>query len=573
MLPDEREILVLNLLDRHGIATVTEISAQCNCTPQTVRRDLRRLEDKGLVKRIYGGALPANGRASSTIRPSEDSMLETRTALIDQVDVLIVTPNETTATRRLIQRAQRIGIPIIAEAFNYPGTTSYVAINDYQAGIELGQWVASYAQRHFGGKIVALDVAHPLPNTESRSRGFGEGLRMLPQHNRKVIRADGQGLRETARQIVADALVVHTDVNVIFGVNDDSALGALDAYRAKGLDESKLLVVGFGFEGKLTKDLMVANSPYKASMAMFPELAGQICIDAAICAFHGCPLPDRIFAPYTLITAENLSTYYHRDGDTGAWHFDWNRGNQIMRANPAYNQIASCTDHSRPLSIGFLQFFSSHEWYQNMVQTMRERTRELGLTLKVIDLSHDVAHEGETLKRTIGHVASRLVNEGDTIILDAGVTTAYLAHYLRDYQDITVITNSLPVLNELEGIDTITLISSGGLVRNKGRSLIGAGAEASFRDMRADKAFIACTGISLGFGLSNTNLAEASVKQEMIEGAHEVILLADNTKFGVDSLVKVAPIESVHKVVTDTGTSMHDQLAFTQKGIEMIIAE
>ena len=67
------------------------------------------------------------------------------------------------------------------------------------------------------------------------------------------------------------------------------------------------------------------------------------------------------------------------------------------------------------------------------------------------------------------------------------------------------------------------------------------------------KAFIAGTGLSLDFGLSNTNIAEASVKQAMLRAAREVALLADHTKIGTESLVRVAPLESIHRLITDAG--------------------
>ena len=116
-------------------------------------------------------------------------------------------------------------------------------------------------------------------------------------------------------------------------------------------------------------------------------------------------------------------------------------------------------------------------------------------------------------------------------------------------------------------------MSSGGVIRTESRSLTGPGAEATFRDLRADKAFIAGTGLSLDFGLSNTNIAEASVKQAMLRAAREVALLADHTKIGTESLVRVAPLESIHRLITDAGISPHDRAALTQRGIEVIIAE
>lgn len=190
-----------------------------------------------------------------------------------------------------------------------------------------------------------------------------------------------------------------------------------------------------------------------------------------------------------------------------------------------------------------------------------------------MDASQDLLQEIQTLKQAIGHTAARFVQEGDTIIIDAGVTGAYLAQALRGRRCLTVITNSLPVLAELENERGITLMASGGVVRLESRALTGPEAEAAFHKLRADKAFISATGLSVDFGLSNTNIPEATIKQAMIGAAREVILMADYTKIGVESLVKIAPLDHIHRLITDMGISSHDRLALTQRGIEVSIAE
>jgi DeoR family transcriptional regulator of aga operon len=177
------------------------------------------------------------------------------------------------------------------------------------------------------------------------------------------------------------------------------------------------------------------------------------------------------------------------------------------------------------------------------------------------------------LKRSIGRAAAGLVNAGDTIILDSGHTTAYLAHHLRGRHGITVITNSVPVLAELGGEPGITVVATGGTLRPESMALSGPAAEASFRDLRADKVFVTGTGVSLDFGLSNTSIQEAAVKLMMLKAAREAILLADHTKLGVESLVKVVPLQAIHRLVTDGDVSPHVRLALTQRGIDVTIAE
>ena len=122
--------------------------------------------------------------------------------------------------------------------------------------------------------------------------------------------------------MAADALTAHPDVNIIFGINDDSALGGLQAYNAAGMDPSKLLVVGFGCEGKACKNALMEGGPYKVSAAMFPEYQGRLLIDAAIAAFNGAKLPAHIVAPSPPITKDNLAEYYTKDGDNYVPNFE-----------------------------------------------------------------------------------------------------------------------------------------------------------------------------------------------------------------------------------------------------------
>lgn len=572
MIPGQRETLILHLLQEQGVITVAEICTLCNCSPETARRDLRRLEEQGELVRTHGGAT-VNGEAGrlAPLLGNGSALLEARIALTNRVDALIISPSQTRTAALLIDRCRRAAIPVIAEATHLPGVHAVVSVDNYQAAQEAGRWAAWYARQHFGGQVIALDVSFPQANTEARSRGFADGLRELPVSQVNIIRVNGQGLRNTARQIAADALAVHPGVNIIFGINDDSALGALDAFLAAGLDSSRLLLITFGLEGNAAKDLLERDQPRTLGVAMFPELVGRACVDAAICAYHGCPVSECITTPFAVVTADTLGQFYQRDERSGGWRINWQRAEKAASASPAFALLGHCNNRARPRRIGYVEVFSSHEWYQNVRRSMQEHSRGLGVALEVVDISYDVVREVEALKRAIGRRAAGQVRDGDTIILDAGQTTAFMAEALKGRNDITVITNSLRVLAQLEDEPGITLVASGGVVRSQSRALVGHSAEATFKELRVDKAFISVTGLSLAFGLSNTNIPEATVKQAMIDAAHEVTLLADSTKIGVESLIKIAPVERIHRLITNAGIAAAERLALSQRGIEVIV--
>jgi DeoR/GlpR family transcriptional regulator of sugar metabolism len=573
MIPSQRDAAIVATLQQRGVITIAEICDVCRCSPVTARRDLDRLERCGVLERTHGGAVPTGAMRHPAIFPNDHVVQETRTALLDRCDVLIATPTETAAVRLLLQRARRANIPIIAESTTCDGAATAISIDDYRAGLELGRWVGEYAPALVGGDVKVLDVGSKLPNCEARSRGFAEGLRDTLPTGRVLLRVDGEGLWRRAFQIATDAFVVHPDINVICGINDDSALAALEAYRAGERDERRLLVVSFGLEGNKARDALKAGGPFKASIAMFPEVVGRACIDAAACAYHRCGLPAHIVTPHALVTPATLERYYEREDPGGEWAIRWPVVTQLPTASAAYRLLGECRSRPQPRRVGMVVVFGEHDWYRNIQRTIREYVRTLGVTVEAVDASQDAEREIDMLKRSIGRAAAGLVRSGDTIILDSGHTTAYLAQNLCGRQGITVITNSVPVLTELGSEPGITVVSSGGSLRPESMALSGPAAEASFRDWRADKAFVTGTGVSLDFGLSNTNIQEAAVKLMMLKAAREAILLADHTKLGVESLVKVAPLQAIHRLVTDGGISPHMRLSLSQRGIDVTIAE
>jgi len=159
------------------------------------------------------------------------------------------------------------------------------------------------------------------------------------------------------------------------------------------------------------------------------------------------------------------------------------------------------------------------------------------------------------------------------VLIDGSEITTYLAEELASKENLTVITNSVSVFLALRNRPGITLISTGGSLRRSSDSLIGPTAEAALTGLRADKLFLAVTGISLGFGLSHTNVAEVAVKQAMMRAAREVILLADHSKFGLESVIQMAPATVVNTLVTDNALPASTRLELSKLGIQVILAK
>lgn len=155
-------------------------------------------------------------------------------------------------------------------------------------------------------------------------------------------------------------------------------------------------------------------------------------------------------------------------------------------------------------------------------------------------------------KRRIGQAAAALVRDGETVLLSSGTTVLEVARQLRRHRDLTVVTNSLLVMNMLADAPGVTLIGLGGMLRPTERSFVGHLTEIALSELRVNKAILGIRAIDLDTGLTNDYLPETQTDRKILSISREVILVADHTKCGRISSVFVAPLNVVHTFVTDT---------------------
>ena len=182
------------------------------------------------------------------------------------------------------------------------------------------------------------------------------------------------------------------------------------------------------------------------------------------------------------------------------------------------------------------------------------------------------AQEQSDEKARIGKAAAQLVEDGDTIFLGSGTTVLELAKNLHGRKNLTVITNSLLVVNELaydEAIDTVII---GGMLRHSELSMIGHIAEQALAEVRASKVFMGIRAIDLKNGLTNDYLPETLTDRAIlnIAGA-QTIILADHTKCGVISTAFLAPLSAVDVLITDDKTDKHFIDAFDKLNITVYV--
>lgn len=172
-------------------------------------------------------------------------------------------------------------------------------------------------------------------------------------------------------------------------------------------------------------------------------------------------------------------------------------------------------------------------------------------------------------KSAIAKKAVALIDEGDTILLDAGTTTFEMAKALKCLARLTVITNDINISQELLNHPGIELMVVGGMLRKETLAMVGPVAEQALSMIRVDKLFLATNGLDLEAGLTTPNLIEAATKRKMIKIAKQVILLADHSKVGKVFQGGVAEITEISQVILDDAVDQEFVNQLKTSGLEV----
>ncbi|MGW2639515.1 DeoR/GlpR family DNA-binding transcription regulator [Streptomyces sp. NPDC001348] len=196
-------------------------------------------------------------------------------------------------------------------------------------------------------------------------------------------------------------------------------------------------------------------------------------------------------------------------------------------------------------------------------------TRESGFPQK--------SHLATAEKTAIADLAAGLVEEGEAIVVGAGTTTQELARRLARVPGLTVVTNSLLVAQALAHANRVEVVMTGGTLRGSNYALVGSGAEQSLQGLRVSKAFLSGSGLTAERGLSTSNMLSASVDRALVQAAAEVVVLADHTKLGTDTMFQTVPTDLITRLVTDDPPA-HDDRAATElqaladQGVQIAVA-
>ncbi|CAH0177803.1 Glucitol operon repressor [Rahnella aquatilis] len=171
----------------------------------------------------------------------------------------------------------------------------------------------------------------------------------------------------------------------------------------------------------------------------------------------------------------------------------------------------------------------------------------------------------------IARAAIQEIQDGDSLIFDAGSTVMQMVPFLSQFNNITVMTNSLHIVNALVELDNDqTILMPGGTYRKKSSSFHGSLAESAFDKFNFDKLFIGADGVDLDGGVTTFNEVHG-VSQAMCKAAERIFLLVDSSKFGRKSPNVVCHLGKVDTLITDSGLSSQYRDAIEKLGIRIIL--
>lgn len=182
--------------------------------------------------------------------------------------------------------------------------------------------------------------------------------------------------------------------------------------------------------------------------------------------------------------------------------------------------------------------------------------RTHGGAVPVVDSNHELSLEKrkninveskiKLAKEAVNHIVS-----GDTVFLDASTTTFYIAKELKNMKNVTIVTNSIRVVNELAGQQNLNVIAIGGYVSNN-QSLVGSIAQNDIAtNYFANKMFFSSRGTTESVGILESNEQECGIKQAMMKNAEKKYYVCDRSKIGRVGFAKLAQFTDIDYVIAE----------------------
>ncbi|MFQ6133579.1 MAG: substrate-binding domain-containing protein [Armatimonadota bacterium] len=223
--------------------------------------------------------------------------------IVQKVDALIVCPADSASVGGSIRKANGAGIPVFTcdIAADEGEVVCHIASDNVQGG----RLAAEYLAKEIGEEGEVLVIDHPtVRSVQDRTKGFREVMAKYPKIE-VVEYAPAEGQRDKAQQVMQNKLLSYPDLKGVFGINDDSALGALAAIRnAPGAED--IIIVGYDATPEALEEIR-KGTQLKADIAQYPVKMGQVTIQMVADYFEGKPVPKEQPIEVAVVDRESLA--------------------------------------------------------------------------------------------------------------------------------------------------------------------------------------------------------------------------------------------------------------------------
>lgn len=172
-------------------------------------------------------------------------------------------------------------------------------------------------------------------------------------------------------------------------------------------------------------------------------------------------------------------------------------------------------------------------------------------------------------KHRIGQAAAALIADHSTVLILGGTTTEAMLPFLGTVRGLTVLTNSLPIVNRLSQYSDIAIVVLGGLLRREEMSLLGHLTIAGLDEFGIDQVFSGAFGIDAEIGVTGTNLSETQTDRSLASSARELIMMADHSKLEQRGPARLVPTTAITTLITDSGASAEVLERFRAAGVNV----
>ena len=173
------------------------------------------------------------------------------------------------------------------------------------------------------------------------------------------------------------------------------------------------------------------------------------------------------------------------------------------------------------------------------------------------------------VKRAIAKEAASMVEDGDTIMIVAGTTTAMIGNYLLGKRDIRIVTNSTLLLPYARMNPSINLTIVGGEFRPQAEAMVGPETIRQLDEFHVKKAFIGTEGFSYESGLTTQLIESSEIIRKMVQRTEQTVMVADSGKYNKIGFVKILPLDSMDLIITDSGLDIKVQNDLKEKGLNL----